>query len=205
LFGGLTFNFAGAKPPKPPPVLAYATDQNEKASVLQHTFVRNVTVDDGPLPCGNNFKQPSVKVYRVFFTASVDRRAIKKLIVKAAGGPDGIPPAFLINCIDELSYSLSLLYAFSFKLDILPAIRLTSLVSPLFTKGNPADANNYRPLALTVCMCKLVETVIKDQIVHFLADKGLVSKGQHVFIELLTSWQACTIGALASASIYTAI
>jgi hypothetical protein len=30
-------------------------------------------------------------------------------------------------------------------------------------------------------MCKLMETIIKDQIVQFLADKGLINKYQHAF------------------------
>jgi hypothetical protein len=68
------------------------TDPNEKASILQHAFVRNFTVDDGRLPCGNNFNQPPSKLCRVLFTPSLVRRAIKKLKVNTTGGPDGIPP-----------------------------------------------------------------------------------------------------------------
>jgi hypothetical protein len=41
-------------------------------------------------------------------------------------------------------------------------------------------------------MCKLMETLIKDQIVHFLADKDIDQ------LKLLTSWQACTTDPLAS-------
>jgi hypothetical protein len=87
------------------------------------------------------------------------------------------------NCIDELSYPLSLLFTFSFEHGILPESWLTSFISPIFKKGNSADANNYRPIALTDCMCKLMETIIKDQIVHFLAATGLISKSQHAFIK----------------------
>jgi hypothetical protein len=159
------------------------TDPNEKASILQHAFVRNFTVDDGRLPCGNNFNQPPSKLCRVLFTPSLVRRAIKKLKVNTTGGPDGIPSTFFINCIDELSYPLSLLFTFSFEHGILPESWLTSFISPIFKKGNPADANNYRPIALTDCMCKLMETIIKDQIVHFLAATGLISKSQHAFIK----------------------
>jgi hypothetical protein len=65
----------------------------------QTNFVRNLTVDDGHLPCGDNFKQPPGKLSRILFTPSLVRRAIKKLKVKTAGGPDAIPPAFFINCI----------------------------------------------------------------------------------------------------------
>jgi hypothetical protein len=86
------------------------------------------------------------------------RRTSKKLKVNTTGSPDGIPSTFFINCIDELSYPLLLLFAFSFEHGILPESWLTSFIYPIFKKGNPADANNYRPIALTDCMtmCKLM-------------------------------------------------
>jgi hypothetical protein len=61
--------------------------------------------------------------------------------------------------------------------------RLISFVTPIFKKGNPADANNYRPIALTATMCKLMESVIKEQMVQFLVDKGRINKRQHAFIK----------------------
>jgi hypothetical protein len=73
------------------------TDPNEEASILQHAFVRNFTVDDGRLPCGNNFNQPPSKRCRVLFTPSLVRRASKKFKVNTTGGPDGIPSTFFIG------------------------------------------------------------------------------------------------------------
>jgi hypothetical protein len=148
-----------------------------------HYFVRNVTVDDDLLPCGNNFKQPPGKLCRVSFVPSLVLRAIKKLKVKRTGGLDGIPPTFFTNCIDELSYPLSLSFTFSFEHGILPESWLRSFISPIFKEGNPADANNCHAIALNDCMCKLMKTIIKDQIFHFPADKGVISKSQHSFIK----------------------
>jgi hypothetical protein len=66
---------------------------------------------------------------------------------KTTGGPDGMPPKFFINYIDELSYPLSLLFTFSFEHGIQPAAWLTSFISPIFKKGNPAyDNYSYRPI-----------------------------------------------------------
>jgi ribonuclease P/MRP protein subunit RPP40 len=58
-----------------------------------------------------------------------------------------------------------------------------SYITPIFKKGNSADANNYRPIALTATMCKIMESIVKDQLVSFLVDKGLLSKQQHAFIK----------------------
>ena len=58
---------------------------------------------------------------------------------------------------------LSLLTTFSFDNSILPAVWLISCKTPMFRKGNPADAKNYRHIALTSTMCNFMESVIKDQ------------------------------------------
>jgi hypothetical protein len=82
-----------------------------------------------------------------------------------------------------LCYPLSLFFSFSFENSILPPVWLTSYITPIFKKGNPADVNNYRPIALTATMCKLIESVIKDQMARFLLDNGLISKHQHAFVK----------------------
>jgi hypothetical protein len=58
----------------------------------------------------------------------------------------------------------------------------TSYITPIYKKGNAADASNYRPISLTATMSKLIESVIKDQMVQFLVDKGILNKHQHAFI-----------------------
>ena len=159
------------------------TDSLGRASILQQTFTSNFTTDNGILPQVTYIRKSSNILSRIYFTSALVRRAIKRLKLKTKGGPDGIPPSFFINCCDELCYPLSLLFTFSFENSILPAVWLTSFITPIFKKGNPADANNYRPIALTATMCKLMEFVIKDQMVQFLVDKGHISKRQHAFIK----------------------
>jgi hypothetical protein len=74
-----------------------------------------------------------------------------------------------MNC-----YLLSLLFTLSFE-NILPDVWLISFVTPIFKESNSADANNYRPMALTATVCK--------QMVQFLVDKGRINKRQHTFIK----------------------
>ena len=60
----------------------------------------------------------------------------------------------------------------------LPENWLRSYITPLFKKGNSSD-----PVALTATMCKVMESVIKDQLLQYLTSKGLISKKQHAFIK----------------------
>ena len=51
-----------------------------------------------------------------------------------------------------------------------------------FKKGKSCDVGNYRPISLTSLCCKVMESVIKDDIVAYLFSKGLISRHQHGFL-----------------------
>ena len=42
-------------------------------------------------------------------------------------------------------------------------------IIPLFKKGSRNKSENYRPVSLTSVICKLLERLIKDQLVDILA------------------------------------
>jgi hypothetical protein len=159
------------------------TDPSEKASILQRTFSQNFTFDNGILPGTASIKRSCRKLSYISFTPTLVRRVIKKLNHKTKSGPDGIPPSFFINCCEELCHPLSQFFTVSFNNSVLPSIWLTSFITPIPKKGDPTDPQNYRPIALTATMCKIMESIIKDQIVEFLVGKGLISKHQHAFLK----------------------
>jgi Reverse transcriptase (RNA-dependent DNA polymerase) len=156
------------------------TDSERTANLLQHAFVNNYSVDNGRLPSSS--QRASGKLSRIYFSAALVRRAIKKLYVKTKGGSDGIPPAFFINCCDELCYPYSLLFTLGFEHSIVPDVRLKSFITPIFKKGNPCDPTNYRPISLNATICKLIEAIIKDQLVQYFVNNGRINKHQHAFI-----------------------
>lgn len=111
------------------------------------------------------------------------RRPIKKLRLRTKGGPDDIPSSSFINCREKLCYPLSQVFAVSFEHEIIPPVWPSAFIIPLSKKGIKADASNYRPMALTCTMCKLMESIIKDQLLELLISKKLISKYQHDFIK----------------------
>jgi len=50
-----------------------------------------------------------------------------------------------------------------------------------FKKGKSVDVSNYRPISLTSHFCKIMESIIKDDIIPFLLSEGLISRHQHGF------------------------
>jgi len=41
---------------------------------------------------------------------------------------------------------------------------------------------NYRPISLTCCFCKIMESIVKDQMLDYLLRNKLISKHQHDFL-----------------------
>ena len=54
--------------------------------------------------------------------------------------------------------------------------------TPIFKKGHSTDVSNYRPISLTSLCCKVMESVIKDDILDHLLSSGLISRHQHGFL-----------------------
>ncbi|CAM4642329.1 unnamed protein product [Lepidochelys kempii] len=52
---------------------------------------------------------------------------------------------------------------------------------PIFKKGSRGDPGNYRPVSLTSVPGKLVETIIKNNIVRHIDEHNLLRKSQHGF------------------------
>jgi len=52
---------------------------------------------------------------------------------------------------------------------------------PLFKKGSKQEVGNYRPVSLTSQICKVVESVIRDEIVQHLDQYNLIRNSQHGF------------------------
>ena len=52
-------------------------------------------------------------------------------------------------------------------------------VTPLFKKGPKNKASSYRPVSLTSQVCKIVESILKDNIINHLEQYGLIRDSQH--------------------------
>ena len=67
------------------------------------------TVDNGHLPnrptAINTTIDPALS--SISFNSTIALRTLKKLNVRSAGGPDHVPPIFLKNCSNSLSYPIA--------------------------------------------------------------------------------------------------
>ena len=59
-----------------------------------------------------------------------------------------------------------------------------SIITPIFKKGDKSSVNNYRPIALTSIVCKLMESIIKDKLLSYLSNNDLIYSKQYGFLPM---------------------
>ncbi len=102
-----------------------------------------------------------------------------KLKFGSAPGPDSISVKFLQTFWDKICVPLSFIFNLSMCDGFIPSDCRNANVTPIFKKGNKGSTENYRPVSLTSIPCKLMESLIKDEMVLHLEKFNLVQSYQH--------------------------
>ena len=155
----------------------------EKAEVLSEFFSSVFTKEDTtniPTLPRKKFKQWLSKI-------TVSKEDIKKkllqLKISKAPGPDRMHPRLLKELSDELTAPLEKIFNASLAQGRLPSIWKEGEISSIFKKGNRRIAGNYRPVSLTCIICKILETLVREEIIKHMRDNNLFSKDQYGFID----------------------
>ncbi|KAK3508078.1 hypothetical protein QTP70_012392 [Hemibagrus guttatus] len=80
---------------------------------------------------------------------------------RKAPGPDGVTPACLKTCADQLAFIFSQIFNRSLELCEVPACFKHSTIIPIPKKPKITGLNDYRPVALTSVVMKLFERLYK--------------------------------------------
>lgn len=160
--------------------LYIAVDDSEKASLLNEFFASVFTVDDN----NNHIFEPRTnqKKSEVEFTTITVLNALKSLPNKFSRSPDGLPAFLLKQTAFGICEPLSRIFTDSFRTGTLPKIWLTADVCALFKKGQASKPCNYRPVSLTCVCCRVMESIIKQEMVDYLLKHKLITKHQHGFL-----------------------
>jgi len=94
------------------------------------------------------------------------RQSLKRLKSKTAPGPDEIPGLVLKNCADQLCAVFCHLCSRSLKECHVPVLWISSNILPIPKKKNPVELNDYRPVALTPTVSKILEKVVQQHLVR---------------------------------------
>ncbi|KAJ8707855.1 hypothetical protein PYW07_011532 [Mythimna separata] len=108
-------------------------------------------------------------------------RALCRLDVKKASGPDGIPAIVLKACAPELSPVLTRLCRLSYRSGIMPMSWKLANVQPVTKNDSRADPANYRPISIFSILCKIMERVLNSRLMAYLEGSDVLSDRQYGF------------------------
>ena len=157
-------------------------DDVQKAQVL-NAFFSSVCTKDDLRPISHtvctDYNGPVIEDA----TISVDLVKLKlsQLKTSSAAGPDGLHPRVLRETRDSVAAELAAIYRESIDTGILPVDWALADVVPVYKKGGKDDPNNYRPVSLTSIPCKVLESIIRDQLMEHLQSENLLADAQHGF------------------------
>ncbi len=135
----------------------------------------------------------------VEITEEIVRKKLKDLSHNKSAGADNQHPRVLKEIADAIVKPVTLIYRKSLDEGFLPQVWRDANITPLHKKGNKASSNNYRPVSLTSILCKIFESIIKDEIISFLKKHNLLYKFQHAFI----GKRSCTTQILEALDMWT--
>ena len=85
-------------------------------------------------------------------------------------GLDKIHPRVLRECSISLVKPLTMLYRKSVCDGQLPLDWRSASITPIFKKGSRVSAGNYRPVSLTSVPCKVLESIIREDMLSHLTN-----------------------------------
>ena len=160
-----------------------STTDKKKAEILSSFFNSVFThedLQDMPTPEKRTFKN-------WLKTIKISREKIKKkllqLKISKSRGPDELHPRLLKELTDEISVPLETIFIQSLKEGKTPKEWKTGEISAIFKKGKRRQAGNYRPVSLTSVVCKLMESLIREEIIRHMRINRLFSPLQYGFID----------------------
>ncbi|BHF85091.1 hypothetical protein SprV_1002824900 [Sparganum proliferum] len=163
------------------------------------SFFQSVYTNEARFLPPSTEELPTPSVSHILFSEGIVRRELEALNESKSPGPDEIPPKLLKELASELSVPLSILFQTSFDTGTLPIDWKLAHITPLYKGGSRASTTNYRPISLTCILCKVMERIMKNELIDFLEVHGLLSNCQHGF----RKGRSCTTNLLRSLQSWT--
>ncbi len=91
-------------------------------------------------------------------------RSFKRVNIRKAVGPDGIPGRVLKACAYQLAGVFTDIFNLSLSLSVVPSCFKKSTIVPIPKKNKITCLNDWRPVALTPIFSKCFEKLIRDHI-----------------------------------------
>ena len=160
----------------------FTTTDQEKAERFNEFFASVFNSDPGSynkaLP-----RRTEDTMSRIIVDTEDVKKRLQKLNVNKSQGPDGLHPRILREASEQIAAPLAAIYTASINSGTIPDDwKLANVTAIYKNKGKKNVAGNYRPVSLTSIACKLLESIVREQIMEFLKKGKLLSNKQFGFL-----------------------
>ena len=97
-------------------------------------------------------------------------------------GNDGFTTEFLKKLASGISEPLAMIYNKSLLEGVVPHEWKQANITPLFKKGSKSEPGNYRPVSLTSYLGKILEAILKVNIMDHITVNSLINASQNGFL-----------------------
>ena len=160
-------------------------DDQHSAEVLNQYFSTVFTeerTEYTPSPEATDIIEPMKSVSQVIKPALV-QGMLRNVNPEKSEGPDEIHPVILRKFANELALPLSDIFRESLRSGEVPKEWKLANVTPIHKKGAKVKPANYRPISLTSQVCRIMERIIKEKMMHHLDSNNLIKPTQHGFLK----------------------
>jgi hypothetical protein len=174
-------------------------DDNKTANIFAKYFAGLFTTDPHGYRVNSQpevmLPQISSVIENVQFTEEKIKNCIFNLKSTSSPGADGITTLLLKNCVDICAsrYNLSCRHLLKTTYFRLPG-KLLQYRPFKKKKGDKFCAENYRPISLTSVVCKVMETIISEDLSKYVVERNILPSQQLGFIRgrsVLTNLLSC--------------
>ena len=158
-----------------------AIESEDKAETLNNFFASVFTTEDllniPDLPSRNVDDVLS----HIDISPEIVRIKLENLNSNKSPGHDNWHPHALKELAGVISVPLSLLFQKSLY-EGAHKSWLKAVITPIFKKGLKCDPGNYRPISITSVISKVMESIVRHEIVTHLVNQKILSDEQHGFV-----------------------
>jgi len=159
-----------------------ADDDKSKANILADFFSSVFTKEpEGDIPEIDPVHL-EFAAEKLIITEENIEKLLQELDTNKSPGPDDIHPYMLKSLATCLKKPLLMIFQSSIDNGTVPQQWKRGNVSAIFKKGDKADPGNYRPVSLTSVVCKLLEKIIRGNLLDHMFKNDLVSDKQYGFL-----------------------
>ena len=156
---------------------------NEFADFFDTVFLKNDTVIDFSLSDDQHVVGDQI-ISDIDFSLSDVLDELHCLDPCKAAGPDNVSASILKKCRGAIAPILYDIFRTSLNQGIVPDQWKEAVVCPVYKgakAGSRLSANSYRPVSLTSQCGKVLERIIKRELVNFFESTNVISSAQHGF------------------------